>query len=222
MEVLEQILRKIDELRRDLSAEILIQEEEGHEEPISDHNAGWDADSRWIYSDETQWVVDKPEIREPDKQKREAARTKLQQIYDSSEWYSARYKAGKALDTPTEKLNEQPDLWLKELEKELDAEKLVHFDGPSSRNYREAVGGTSADWRGVDLGEAYDAEIPDHVKRLKAIKDTAELLRFSNYNSIKKLLQRAYDSNIVPDVRKQAGKYLGKGRFRIWFHDLRR
>jgi len=46
---------------------------------------------------------------------KEAAETELRQIYGDSEWYSARYAAGQALDVDKETLDSQFDGWAKEL-----------------------------------------------------------------------------------------------------------
>lgn len=93
MEPLEDILKKIEILKRDLSAEIVTQEDV----PKT-------------------LVIDKPRIAEPDIQKREVARSKLQKIYDSSKWYTARFTAGMALGIQSdEELNKQGDIWINEL-----------------------------------------------------------------------------------------------------------
>ncbi len=117
MESLETELRRIAELRGDLSASLIIQEERGHDEviPGSDRGSGpCSFDKVWDY----QYVVDQPEITEPDTAKRESARALLQDIYDSSEWYSARYAAGWALGKD---LNDQFELWIETLKERLQA-----------------------------------------------------------------------------------------------------
>ena len=69
MESLENVLKKIEDLRRDLSAEIVVQEEmESYEE----YHTGY----KFLYQ---------PRIVEPDTKTRESARQQLQQIYDSTE-----------------------------------------------------------------------------------------------------------------------------------------
>ena len=117
------IIARIRELERDLSAEIVIQEEEGHTEVDAGYLRGrlgfghgqvdWDpaAGDSWV-SDETKrevdeiiqnapqrCVIDKPKITHPNTQKRETARQELQHIYDSAKWYQfiRKYSAGRAL-----------------------------------------------------------------------------------------------------------------------------
>src|SRR3989344_111649 len=102
MEPLEDVLRRIEDLRTELSAEIVVNEEEGHYAyPLPlDRVTYADTDPferQQYYEENKEWVVDKPRIAKPDTQKRESSNTQLQQIYDSSEWYSARYVAGIAL-----------------------------------------------------------------------------------------------------------------------------
>lgn len=78
-------LQRIRQLERDLAAEIVVKEEEGHKETRVGDTTG-DYPSRF-YSGEEMWIIDKPRITKADTQKREAARQQLQKIYDNSKWY---------------------------------------------------------------------------------------------------------------------------------------
>lgn len=103
-------VERIRALERNLSAEIVIQEEISHEEvtqeTVSYSTAGSPGSSSYTDVDPSSWsqgsdsyevrnkIIDKPLITEPDFQKREAARAELQQIkrglqetYSQLKWY---------------------------------------------------------------------------------------------------------------------------------------
>jgi hypothetical protein len=110
MEPLEVILGRIDSLKKDLSANI----EHGHWEHTPAQEAHFEEAKRHLdwYEGEDIWVeaVEAKDIfiregSKPDTQKREAVRTQLEQIYDSSEWYSARYVVGEALGKTSSEVN---------------------------------------------------------------------------------------------------------------------
>ena len=69
MESLEEVLRKVERLDGDLSAEVVIQEEKGHYERRCIARPGIDYDPKtWIHygdgpQEENEWVVDKPKIK---------------------------------------------------------------------------------------------------------------------------------------------------------------
>ncbi len=120
MNVLKAAIRKVEQLRRDLSAEIVIQEEDGHFEDIdaTPRNPDWGgyancADMSYEPIYEKRWIVDKPAVKEPDTEKREAAKVELQQIYVLSKWFSVRYRTGKALDISDAELNDNMISWTK-------------------------------------------------------------------------------------------------------------
>lgn len=98
-ETLEDVLKKIDKLGEDLSAEIVHQEEECHIEKEEYYPLGH---SRYGSCDSCEerdvLVIDKERVAEPDKKRREAAEKELTEIFEGgSPWYSARYKAGQYL-----------------------------------------------------------------------------------------------------------------------------
>lgn len=106
METLEAVLRRIGDLKTGLDAEIVHQEGyEGYYTTVGDRYTDWE-----------EWVEGEPRIAEPDTKTREAAGTELQQIYDSSGWYSARYAAGVALGMD---VDSQFRVWIKDLRDEL-------------------------------------------------------------------------------------------------------
>ncbi len=160
MPALVEALREVGDLEARLSAVTVIQEEivlpeKGHyedvevgEEPMGEGSSMSDAAlaSAWrqnpsgmvpVY--DKRWVVDRPRKviqprkTEPDMETRIAARHDLERIRDNSEWYSAKYQAGKALikqdtqcnsqeqETAMEQLNEQRERWLSELCRGYDA-----------------------------------------------------------------------------------------------------
>ena len=78
MEPLEDVLRRIEDLRTELSAEIVVNEEEGHYAyPLPlDRVTYADTDPferQQYYEENKEWVVDKPRIAKPDTQKRESS-----------------------------------------------------------------------------------------------------------------------------------------------------
>lgn len=100
MEKLEDALREVEELRRDLGAEVVVQEGRGHyETEIHGHYS-----SGGTYREEEFYVVDEERITCPDEEKRRAARIKLERISDTSEWFSTRYLAKKIIS------EENPDI----------------------------------------------------------------------------------------------------------------
>ena len=92
------IVDKIKQLEGYLKAEIVVQEERGHDEviPGSDRGSGpCSFDKVWDYD----YIIDKPRIAHPDTETRESARQELHQILDNSKWYQPirRYLCKRAL-----------------------------------------------------------------------------------------------------------------------------
>lgn len=118
MNSLEVVLRRIETLRKDLPHEFVEQEETGHTETVT-HTAGYTETSGGGYwNDYTteEYVVDQPRIAHINPpEKREAARQELQQIFDNSEWYSARYAAGITLGA---NIKDQFDSWIETIKKQ--------------------------------------------------------------------------------------------------------
>ncbi|KYK37893.1 MAG: hypothetical protein AYK18_01595 [Theionarchaea archaeon DG-70] len=134
-------------------------------------------------------------------QKKKSVGNELQQIFNSSGWYSARYIAGKALGIDNEYLDKQVGLWVNELEKELGATKkeerhighwekeLVYF--PVKRYYDEE----DSELKEVWVEESKIFCFVDEVKRQKAIEDAGELFRHTRSHLVELLLKRVYDGN---------------------------
>lgn len=98
MEPLEDVLRKVEDLKRDLSAEsIRIEERTGQ------HWVSCPGDSSWNYGMEDHSGYYEAgdsyteEIKEPDIQKRGLARQELQRLYRKAEVFDVRTRAGKVL-----------------------------------------------------------------------------------------------------------------------------
>jgi len=98
MEPLEDVLRKVEDLRKDLSAENIRIEER-----ISSRWVSCPGDSSWNYGMEDYSGyyeddgTDTIEIKEPDIQKRELARQELKKLYKKAEAFDVRTKAGESL-----------------------------------------------------------------------------------------------------------------------------
>ena len=117
MRPLKVALKRIEDLRRDLSAEIVLQEERGHYDDRKGYQtATYDYDrhhdesyySHWVTEDVptgrmiSVWIVDQKRIAEPDNEKREKARNELRRIYDSSNTHGVvKYATAKLLDIRT-------------------------------------------------------------------------------------------------------------------------
>ena len=111
MERLEDVLSHVESLKDDLTAN--IQDEKGRwEEVITGGSRGGNC-----YSGEDVYFINQEAI--PNTEKREAARKELQKLYDSSEWYSARYNAGKSLELD---VDSQLESWIDNLRKNLHAQ----------------------------------------------------------------------------------------------------
>lgn len=118
MEPLEDVLGKVRKLSGDLWAN--SEEEQGYGQSNYPGTIGDAAFNKLDYDpDGSSWVVTKPAV--PDTSKRQAARQKLQQLYDSSEWYSARYLAAKSINLGSECLSKIP-LWVSEYKRALDSQ----------------------------------------------------------------------------------------------------
>lgn len=213
MKSLESELEMIGNLRGDLFAN--LQNEEGYWEESDAFRVDdpkYDPNRPSTYFVRTKEAV-------PDEEKRNSAQTQLLQIYDSSEWYSARYSAGRNLGIDvTEKIPE----WINELRENLNADiivqekkshiEVIHHDGL-------VVGGERADSYRWDEDEIIidqpEIKKPDIEKRKKADADLTALISRLNYSEKIEL----YKSHNY-DIRTKAGKALGYSNFRIWLHNL--
>ena len=214
METLEQTLSHVDSLWRDLNAEIVLQEGDGHLVEYEGYGKGgyYGQDEP---SSQTRWVETISRITKPDEEKRENARQQLQQVYDSSQWYRARYDAGNILGISSES---QLNLWTCELEKELDSTKkenrLVEYQVEEleiSKGYSGVQVSTRIEMREID--------VPDEQRRLKAVKDLSRLFEASKSLVIKDILTRAYEENECKKVKKKAGDALDYPSIKIWYHN---
>lgn len=195
IESLEDELKKIDDLQKDLSAEIVVQEEKGYWGPP--HRRFHTGERGCYDADEAVWEVTQPRITKPDVKKIESTKTRLQQIYDASEWYCLRYAAGKALssDIPL-------DMFVKELGEGLDAKKMGIIVFETYRDSRRFPGVEYYD-------EEREALVPDEPKRKKAIVDAYHLYSITSDPSLKELLKRTYKLHENNEIRREAGKALG-------------
>lgn len=233
MELPNVVLQNVEADRRDLSAVRVIQEEKGHYElemkEITYEYDGHHGNSYPKPSKVTEevptgrkiWVVDVPKKTEPDYEKQKHARDRLQEIYTTSNWYSARYAAGSALQISQETLQNDLDLWISRLEDELKA--------------------TKREERLVNQMKSSFTFVDQDV-RLKAIKDTAKLFQISRVESVRdtllsiysgdkdELLAGAYEDvnedgepvkcGYIAELRRVAGKELGYSSLKIWLRNL--
>ena len=158
----------------------------------------------------------------PENQKKELMRIELQQIFRSSEWYSARYAAGKALGMNHEELDRQVITWASELEVELAAKKeeikhitykeLEHVYFPVKRYYDEYDDEYIEVWKEKEE----ISHVVDKDKRLRTIRDIGELYKLSKSPLARSQLRRVYNEEDIPQLRREAGRELGYNEFRIW------
>jgi len=213
MEPLEVVLRRIEDLKRDLSAEIEIQPGiiDPVYEDVPEHQGGTSSDhDRGGVS----YVTRQERKAIPDEEKIQAARIQLQQIYDSSEWYSTRYKAGEAIGKGSKELENNISEWVVLLQAQL-----------NSKVTRQITCEIEVGPQGPPSGEPYtreiivDRDLPDEDRRLYALKELEMLFIASGSNKIKSLIQETYEENEVISIRRLAGKALGYSDLRIWAHE---
>jgi len=104
---LEETLRHIERLNKDLYAEHIVQHEISHYVEDNSMNVGV---SHYKF-------IDQSEISEPDAEKIWNARSELLEIHESSPFYSPRYASGRLLGISKENLYEKVKDWLVELNK---------------------------------------------------------------------------------------------------------
>ena len=205
MESLENALARVETLKRDLSAVIVIQEEEGEWHPRS--NGSRDGTHYQEYED--MWCVTRPGITEPDMEKRERTKTQLKQIYETSEWYSVKYVVIKASDdyyihTGTPIIKDPPKELLNpavtNLEKNLRTTKIEmrvtdvswtdHVTFNVSR-YSDMYNDEHVD---VTEDQEVSVIVLDREKIINIIDDTVNLFSFSHSSELKQLLVKIYNS----------------------------
>lgn len=112
---LENNLKAVEALRRDLSA--IISVEKGTEGYWKEDHVGTRGGSCDTIIDV--YIEGTPDVTKPDIETREKAKAELKQMYNSSDWYSARYAAGKALKMPKEELYSDLKTWVEKLSSEM-------------------------------------------------------------------------------------------------------
>ena len=141
-----------------------------------------------------------------DTQRRESARQQLQQTYDSSEWYSARYVAGRALNLSKEKMNRDMDSWLVELTNQLKSTKegrrkvivgshFVCMGGGGVMSSCDAHAGPNDSDRKYEEVDDYKERLFDLVdfeKRQNTIRDARHLFQLTKSPKAKTFLESVY------------------------------
>jgi hypothetical protein len=215
------LLRKVESLKRDLPEELVEQEEIGHIARVT-HTNGYTETSGggyWNDYETEEWIIDQPRIvRKNPPEKREAARKELQLIYDSSEWYSARYVAARDLGINVNKdlVNNWVSL-LNSVKPKINVKVGEHqeytdtgYAGPSTVSRV-----TTGDWSTVE-----DFKVVSNSENYKKARlDLHYLKKLQRIQSEKIDLYLAYQFNKDPIIRKKAGKALGYSPMRIWAHE---
>ena len=117
METLEKTLSHVESLSGSEGLQAVI--------TIKEDGSYWTGDMYNMGGGASEYVND-PGIYEPDTKKQESARQQLQQVYDSSEWYSARYIAGRAIQIPKEKIHKNIGDWFELLRNDIVINDIEH------------------------------------------------------------------------------------------------
>ena len=201
MEPLEDSLKKVEGLRKDLSAT----KPESFIPPFQ-------------YPSDGCMALDSREV--ADTERREAAKTQLQQIYDNSKWDSVRYVAGNLIG---EDAARNVKNWYANLEKRLGATRTEEREVREWHQEEEmaSCGKGGSDTRDTSHWESVlkTFEIIDTKTRKNALTDAIQLLRISNLPEIQELLKNEYSNNTSDHVRVEAGKALGYSNLRILAHE---
>jgi len=230
MESLEVMLRKVEELKKDLSAN--LSEEISHTEEEEDlsgvYSHSYDRDMMFGTTREVK-VVDEPAV--PDNQKRANARTQLQQIYDASEWYSVRYSAGREIKGKDELLRDLAS-WIQELEKGLNStfssmeDVIVGYSEEKVQMSNRAWGdrdsggyGAEAVWENVPIYENKPVFHPNIETRRRCLVDSRMLFQMSGDLSFTQAFIGAYEDAENPsDLRLEAGRAMMDSMRRPYIH----
>ena len=168
MDDLEEILKEIREWKRDLSAERILEPEKGHTESVGCIARGGGAaiDRERIYEDE--WVVDKPAVTEPNYEMRREARNHLLTTHDSHRYYSARYKAGEALEVND--LDRKSDSWIDTLEnnptQQIKNDLSWFYILINGKERKMRVGRMAGKTEADILGDCFDSGLSEEEARL--------------------------------------------------------
>jgi len=223
METLEKTLGHVESLRRDLRATIKIGEHYVEDPGV------WVGGSRGgncpgYYDTEpfSGYVDDYG----PDTQKQEPARQKLQQVYDSNEWYCARYEAGRILRKDDNELLELIHKGVCDLRKRVRKTRIEKVKIGEHEEPGEFY--TPTEWPGRDgdlqrkpgnmVDDYEDKEVPDADARILAFKDIRNLFMLSKSEIVRALINECYD-NDLNEIKKQAGRALGYSELKIWAHE---
>ena len=234
MPTLEEELVEVRSWCSDLSATHVVQQEEGHWE-APEMKAGVDYDPKtWIvYGDpKDEWVIDKPEQREPDMYRREQAQEALQDRYERSSWHSVKYTAARALGVDEKTLNDHIVKWTADLARRLKATRTEAVkvgeheeeggEGYTNRGWGDRDSGGYAAWgekRTYTVDDYEDRTVEDMPTQCAALEDAAALFHASGADPAKDLLTDTYRHNNFSALRRQAGEALGYSRPRIWAHE---
>ena len=214
MEILENVLRKINELKKDLEAEIEVQkliwhyETEVDEKPYQRGSYTWDKE---FSETTTREVIDQPRVVKPNIEKRQEAKSKLEEIYNSSVWYSARHEAANALNLKHE--DEIPN-WINDLKKNLKAEKIESY-------FEECdTGHLTTDPRGG--GCSFDKEIIAVTTGTKTIEATRYVTDWETRDRAEADLIYLYKNIKEKKHRLKIGKILGYNFIKINIDEIKR
>ncbi len=246
---LEDVLRQVENLRRDLGARKTHLESIDVYEDVLDSRYTWGSTPIHEYVGTQSVEIDDG----PDTIITESARQQLQQVYDSSEWYSARYKAGITLGIENNVINQKINFWIEDISERLrlikPEERRIKVSEKSERVDYGGPPSGSDDWRGgayyceeiVPIYEERTFNFVDQDKRLEAIADASELFMFSYSPEVRDFLKSVYSGNYdsylnegLDDVdengrglkksfesaiRAEAGKALSYSPLKIWIHE---
>lgn len=195
MESLGVALKKIEDLRRDLLAETVVQELVIDRVEIL-------GESSWNYGMPTGKYYDEvvqERIAEPNTEKREVARKKLEE-YNTSEWYSLRYASAIALEFPGVSYTYR---------------YTYHGLGRSKADSKVAS------WLD-ELSNRLISQEPE--TRLKTVTDLITLYRIPHSDGFpiqlsEQLLREKYKTSSDGLVVQKIGEALGYSPLRIWAHE---
>lgn len=219
---LEEELERIDRLKNDLRAEIVVQDEKVHSESIHPctckYYGGGDSYGYWgpCICGSEELIVDQPRIVKPDNERRERASNKLERIYNSSQSFKVRYIADLALNKSYSESNLESEFdkvlmnyksGLLDLRGAAESDLRTMYEIAKSKEFRRKVGQTLLGMSDILI---LANEVIRHYYGTGRL--TEEELK-AVYNS---------DENISKEVIEMAGWTLGYSGLRISLHLLKR